>query len=138
MNLVVVVTPIFCTADATNAFDPVLNADWAHEFIQTQLTTTLQNTLAKVLTNVNTQALALTAEPAPKTPVQGLSPREADVLTLIAKGLTQKEMGRVLNLSPATIGGYKKEIYRKLAISNAAEATLEAIKYKLVKVDELC
>lgn len=65
-----------------------------------------------------------------------LSPRENEVLMLIAKGFTHKEIARVLGLSPATVGGYKKEIYRKLAISSAAEATMEAIKYGLVSIDE--
>lgn len=66
-----------------------------------------------------------------------LTPRENEVLMLIAKGLTQKEIARVLELSPATVAGYKKEIYRKLDISSAAEATIEAIKYGLIYIDEL-
>lgn len=66
-----------------------------------------------------------------------LTPRENEVLMLIAKGLTQKEVARVLELSPATVAGYKKEIYRKLDISSAAEATIEAIKYGLICIDEI-
>jgi DNA-binding NarL/FixJ family response regulator len=72
------------------------------------------------------------SEQAVKTICPHLSNRENDVLICIAKGLTQKETARVLNLSPTTIGSYKKDIYRKLGISSIAEATLEAIKYNLI------
>lgn len=64
-----------------------------------------------------------------------LSPRENEILTFIAKGLTQKEIARLLGLSPATVGTYRKDIYRKLGVSSAAEATLEAIRYRLVEPD---
>lgn len=67
-----------------------------------------------------------------KTICPHLSSRENEVLICIAKGLTQKETARVLNLSPTTIGSYKKDIYRKLGVSSIAEATLEAIKYNLI------
>jgi len=36
-----------------------------------------------------------------------------------------------LEIAPSTVGGYKKEIYRKLEVSTAAEATVEAVKNKM-------
>lgn len=59
-------------------------------------------------------------------PASELSPREIEVLKLIAKGFSVPRIGELLTLSRHTVGGYLKEIYRKLRISSRAEATLEA------------
>jgi DNA-binding NarL/FixJ family response regulator len=55
-----------------------------------------------------------------------LTPRETDVLRLIGRGLTLNEAARVLGLSPTTVAGYVKTVYRKLGIASRAEAALEA------------
>ena len=55
-----------------------------------------------------------------------LTQRENDVLQMIGKGFTQSECARLLGLSPNTITGYVKDIYRKLNISSRAEAALIA------------
>lgn len=62
--------------------------------------------------------------PAPDYP--SLTQRENDVLQMISKGFTQSECARLLGLSPNTVTGYVKEIYRKLNISSRAEAALIA------------
>ncbi|NVO05998.1 MAG: response regulator transcription factor [Rhodoferax sp.] len=62
--------------------------------------------------------------PAP-APTQ-LTEREAEVLRLIAKGLTRSDCARVLGLSAHTISGYVKDIYRKLDVNSRAEAALAA------------
>ncbi|CAN8141821.1 Response regulator transcription factor [uncultured Thiomicrorhabdus sp.] len=62
-----------------------------------------------------------------------LTAREKEVLTLIAKGYTQPEASQLLDLSPHTINGYIKTIYRKLSINSRAEATLEAARLGLVR-----
>jgi len=67
----------------------------------------------------------------PVTQIQSdahLTNREKDVLSLIAIGYTNKHAARELQISPYTIAGYIKEIYRKLNISCRAEATMVAIK----------
>ncbi|MBE7732547.1 LuxR C-terminal-related transcriptional regulator [Devosia faecipullorum] len=58
----------------------------------------------------------------------GLSPRETEVLALLAKGLTVAETARRLALQPQTVASYVKVIYQKLCISSRAEATREAIR----------
>lgn len=55
-----------------------------------------------------------------------LSARESEVLVLVSKGYTVAETARSLGLSPNTVAGYVKDVYRKLRISNRAEAALEA------------
>lgn len=65
-------------------------------------------------------------------PLVQLTEREVDVLRLIAKGYKAVEVAQLLALSNHTVTGYVRDIYRKLGISNRAEATMEAARRGLV------
>ena len=65
-------------------------------------------------------------------PAADLTAREADVLRLVAKGHTVADAARLLALSPHTVSGYLKDIYRKLSVNNRAEAALEAVRLGLI------
>lgn len=54
--------------------------------------------------------------------VEALSPREGEILSLIARGLTRKECAHALGLSPNTVAEYTKSAYRKLGVRNRVEA----------------
>jgi DNA-binding NarL/FixJ family response regulator len=64
-----------------------------------------------------------------------LTPREREVLTLIAKGYTVARVAEMLGITRNTAAGYVKLIYRKLNISSRAEATLEATRQGLIGID---
>lgn len=68
-------------------------------------------------------------------PQENLSPREEEVLRLIAKGYKLAEVGDMLQVTRHTAAGYLKNVYRKLNISSRAEATLEATRRGLVTPD---
>ncbi|MPZ26149.1 MAG: AAA family ATPase [Micromonosporaceae bacterium] len=55
-----------------------------------------------------------------------LSPRERDVLTLVAKGMTNREVGQVMFLSPKTIGLHLQRAMRKLGASTRTGAAMAA------------
>ncbi len=78
------------------------------------------------------RAVAPVAAP-PEEPVVSITDREADVLRLIAKGYNVPDVAGMLGLSPHTVGGYVRDIYRKLGISSRAEATMEAARRGLVR-----
>lgn len=63
-----------------------------------------------------------------------LTPREQEVLKLIAKGLNRSDVAELLGLSKHTVSDYIKVIYRKLEVSSRAEATLEAERLGLIRV----
>ena len=65
-------------------------------------------------------------------PALDLTARERDVLTLLAKGCTVRHVAELLEITPNTVSGYVKTIYRKLNVSNRAEATLAASRRGLV------
>jgi DNA-binding NarL/FixJ family response regulator len=52
-----------------------------------------------------------------------LSPRETDVLALLARGMTDREMAEVLVVSPRTVETHVGNILRKLGARNRAAAT---------------
>lgn len=49
-----------------------------------------------------------------------LSEREREVLALIVEGLTNKEIGRVLSLSPRTVETHRANLFAKLQVDNLA------------------
>ena len=67
-------------------------------------------------------------EPAPQTLVESspLSPRETEILRLVAKGLGFETVGELLGISPHTVVTHVKKIYRKLTVHSRGEAVYEA------------
>lgn len=66
---------------------------------------------------------------------QSLSPRETEVLQLVAQGLTNKEIANELVIAPSTAKRHTINIYNKLAVSNRAEATAKAYELGIVNLD---
>lgn len=78
------------------------------------------------------KAPAVTAQqPLPED--AGLSPREAEVLSFIAKGFTFGEIGKLLAISTHTVTTHVKRIYHKLTVHSRGEAVYEASKMGLLK-----
>ncbi|RQO36347.1 DNA-binding response regulator [Herminiimonas sp. KBW02] len=55
-----------------------------------------------------------------------LSPRENEILSLVAQGLSNREIAEQLHLSRYTVECHVKHIYRKLAVSSRTRAIHEA------------
>lgn len=68
----------------------------------------------------------------PSTVKNNLTPREQEVLTLVAKGYPVPQVADLLTIKKSTCYGYVKDIYRKLSINSRAEATMEAAKMGLI------
>jgi DNA-binding CsgD family transcriptional regulator len=62
----------------------------------------------------------------------GLTPREVEVLELVARGLTDAEASDRLSISPRTVGQHLRSIYGKLEVRSRTEATRLAIERRLV------
>jgi DNA-binding NarL/FixJ family response regulator len=61
-----------------------------------------------------------------------LTPRQREVLQLIAEGRTMKEVASILNISPRTAESHKYEIMRVLGAQTTADLIQYAIRMKLV------
>lgn len=64
-------------------------------------------------------------------PEEKLSPREQEVLELISKGLTNKEIGNKLGISENTVKNHLKNILDKLHLENRVQAATFALQKKL-------
>jgi two-component system, NarL family, response regulator len=56
-----------------------------------------------------------------------LSPRELEILEMVAKGLTNKEIGRAIQVSHYTVRNHVRRIIAKLEVGDRTEATTVAI-----------
>lgn len=64
-----------------------------------------------------------------------LSPRQCEVLKMIAEGGSTKEIASTLNLSVKTVEGHRAELMRRLEIHDVAGLVRHAIRIGLVTVD---
>jgi DNA-binding NarL/FixJ family response regulator len=68
----------------------------------------------------------------PPEDTAGLTPREVEVLRLLATGLSDREIGDALAISPRTAMRHVANIYAKLDVSSRAAATSFATRHGLV------
>jgi DNA-binding NarL/FixJ family response regulator len=67
------------------------------------------------------------------SPLSTLTPRELEVMRLIAKGLSTKEIAGILHRSPKTIDAHRTSLMRKLNIDDRVELTRYAIREGIVE-----
>ena len=78
--------------------------------------------------SVATRLLQRAASPVPK-----VSPREVEILRLLARGLGNKEMARELLVSEATVKSHLSHIYTKLGVDTRAGAVATAIERRILR-----
>jgi DNA-binding CsgD family transcriptional regulator len=64
----------------------------------------------------------------------GLSPREVQILALIARGLSNREIGRTLTISEHTAANHVRSILRKTNCANRTEAASYAHRHQLTSI----
>jgi len=62
-----------------------------------------------------------------------LTSRELELLKLMAKGMSNKEVAMAMQISHFTVGDHIKAIYRKLAVRSRGEAVFEAMNRGLIR-----
>ena len=75
---------------------------------------------------------ASTRPQVPPPDLPALTPREREVLTLLSKGFTIREIAGLMGIKWFTVNDHIKAIYRKLDVSSRAEAAVYASKQGLV------
>ena len=70
----------------------------------------------------------------PQTSYDRLSPREREVLKLLAEGLSVKEVATRLNLSVKTVDVHKTNLMKKIDVHDRTELIKYAIRQKLIAV----
>jgi DNA-binding NarL/FixJ family response regulator len=62
----------------------------------------------------------------------GLTPRETEIIGLMARGLQTKQIARALGISVKTADNHIQRAYSKIGVSTRAAATLFAMQHGLV------
>ncbi|MCK9930693.1 LuxR C-terminal-related transcriptional regulator [Frankia sp. Mgl5] len=88
----------------------------------------LSKLLATAHIDAERAAIPIIDRPAERnpTPEEPLNAREIDILCLLNRGLSNKEIARSLNLTINTVKWYLKNIYTKLGVARRGESVAEA------------
>jgi DNA-binding NarL/FixJ family response regulator len=76
------------------------------------------------------------ARPSPNTDVTSLTPREREVLQLLARGLSNRELANALVVSEKTVKTHVSRILMKLGVHDRTQAALLAVREGLVDASE--
>lgn len=98
--------------------------DWLANFFPIDLGSGLAGvaqTVVEVTDQVRVEAALADLALGPSEPNSELTTREADVLALIGRGKTTKEIAALLGISVETVGNHRKQLCRKLNIHSTAE-----------------
>ncbi len=71
----------------------------------------------------------------PRSALDALTPREREVLTLVAEGESSGGIGRALFISPRTVETHRKKLMQKLGVHSVAGLTRFAIRHGLCVID---
>ncbi|MCJ7656019.1 MAG: response regulator transcription factor [Dehalococcoidia bacterium] len=72
-----------------------------------------------------------------KKPLELLTDREMEVLKLVTRGLSNKDIADGLSLSIRTVQGHLANIFNKLRVSSRTEAVVHALKEGWVTLDDM-
>jgi DNA-binding NarL/FixJ family response regulator len=72
---------------------------------------------------------------APEAAYHTLTPREQEIMTMVAEGFTSNEIATRLFISPKTVENHRSSIMRKLDVSSALELVRYAARLGLIDLD---
>lgn len=81
-------------------------------------------------------ALHVFTRPENDDPLSDLSPRERQIITMVAKGQSSFEIGVVLHLSPKTVATYRSRLMMKLGVNDVPGLVRLAVRFKLIDPDD--
>jgi len=84
--------------------------------------------LSSTVTSVVLERFVRNPDQAPETMTSGLTPREREVLQLLAEGYRSKEIAELLSLSTRTVEHHRRQIMDRLGLKSVAALTKYAVK----------
>ncbi|MFL5663311.1 MAG: LuxR C-terminal-related transcriptional regulator [Ktedonobacteraceae bacterium] len=110
--------------------EKVYSAAWAEGQVMTPQQALSTEAQTPLDAEVNPMPAA-SPKPTPVTPIR-LTARESEVLGLLARGLSNKQIAERLVLSHFTVNTHVQSIYNKLGVNSRSEATRFAVEHHLV------
>jgi len=92
----------------------------------------LSQRISDLLTNVAFRNLEVPIE---VSPLEQLSPREREILQLVAEGKTSQEIAERLSISPKTVDTYRSRLMRKIGVEDVAGLVKFAIQHGVISLD---
>ena len=77
-------------------------------------------------------ALQTVTRPDADDPLSALSPRERQIIVMVARGQSSSQIGESLHLSPKTVATYRSRLMSKLGVHDVAGLVRLAIRHKLI------
>lgn len=77
------------------------------------------------------------AKPIPLDAGEKITARELEILRLVARGLSSKDIAQKLDISLRTVKGYLAEIFSKLNVGSRTEAAITALRAGILNLDDL-
>ncbi len=93
---------------------------------------TSQVSVPSTMVNDAASVSSATVVPTPDDPIHQLSPREREILMLIAKGDSNKHIARELDIAETTVKIHVQHILRKLDLTNRVHAAVYATERGLI------
>ena len=90
-----------------------------------------------VSSEVIKRAIRHITKPLPLDGGEKITPREQELLRMIAKGMSNKNIAQYLNLSLQTIKVYLAEIFSKFNVNNRTEAVITALRIGILKLEDI-
>jgi len=87
---------------------------------------------AYISPEVSGSVLGALAKPSAIEERSGLTPRQREVLQLVAEGKSNKEIAAILDISPKTVEFHKTKLMDALSLHTTAELTQYAIRHGLI------
>jgi len=92
----------------------------------------LSQRISDLLTNVAFRNLEVPME---VSPLEQLSPREREILQLVAEGKTSQEIAVRLSISPKTVDTYRSRLMRKIGVEDVAGLVKFAIQHGVISLE---
>ena len=91
--------------------------------------------LSPAIAGVVVEELTHKSSPTDRRPLSVLSPRELEVLQLLAEGQSSRQIAGVLHISVKTVETHRRQLMEKLKLGNIAELTKFAIREGITTLD---
>jgi RNA polymerase sigma factor (sigma-70 family) len=92
----------------------------------------LSRRIADLLADISFQQLETSIE---DNPLEKLSPREREILQLVAEGKTSQEIGERLSISSKTVDTYRSRLMRKIGVEDMAGLIKFAIQHGVISLE---
>jgi len=70
-------------------------------------------------------------------PLDQLTARELEVLRLAARGMCNRDIGKLLNISQRTVGSHLEQVFSKFHVGSRTEAVSHALKTGILDIKDL-